>query len=111
MNIEEREENGVIVFQLAGKIIGGPDATQLKERLHALIDAGRRNFLIDLSGVEWMNSTGLGLLINAFGVVHQTGGKLKLCGASEKIRHLLTITKLIGKFSLYDNRQDALAAF
>ena len=111
MNIQEREENGIIIFQLSGKIVGGPDATMVKDRLHVLADAGRRNFIVDLSQVEWMNSSGLGILINAHSMIHQLGGKFKIAGASAQIMNLFTITKLVSKFSLHATVEEALAAF
>jgi len=111
MNIQQREQNGVIIFELSGRIIGGPDATLLNNRLHELVDGGHRQFVVDLSQIEWMNSSGLGILINAHSMINQAGGKFKIAAASEKIMNLFTITKLVSKFSLYKTMDEALAAF
>jgi anti-sigma B factor antagonist len=111
MNIQEREQNGVIIFELSGRIIGGPDATLLNDRLHELVDVNHRKFIVDLSQIDWMNSSGLGILINAHSMIQNAGGKFKIAAASEKIMNLFTITKLVSKFSLYKTVDEALAAF
>ncbi len=111
MTIEELADQDVVVLHLSGKIIGGTDAAEVNAEVHRLLEQGRRRFIIDLSQVEWMNSSGLGILINAHGVVQAAGGKVKVSGASEKIKQLLTITKLINRFALYPTVEEASAAF
>jgi len=58
-------DGGVIVLELSGKIMGGEETTMFHGKLHEYIQAGKRNFVIDLKNVEWMNSVGLGMLISA----------------------------------------------
>lgn len=111
MTLTEKRINAIVVLALEGKIMGGPDATVLNDKIHELIDTGDRQFIIDLSLMDWMNSSGLGILINAHSLIHQAGGRLKIAAASEKIMNLFTITKLVSKFSLYKTVDEALAAF
>ena len=111
MNIRQREENGVVILELAGKIIGGPDATTLNDRLHNLVEKGNKKVVADLSQVNWMNSSGLGILISALTTTRNAGGELKIAAATEKIKKLLIITKLTNVFTLYETVDEAAASF
>jgi len=111
MKLTSREENDIVVLEPKGKIMGGPDATILHDQLHEFIDRDRKKVVIDLAKVEWMNSTGLGILISGLTTLRNNGGELKLARVTEKIESLLTITKLITVFDSYDSVEDALKSF
>jgi anti-sigma B factor antagonist len=111
MKLTSREESGITVLEPKGKIMGGPDATILHDHLHELIGQGRRNVVIDLSRVEWMNSTGLGILISGLTTLRNNGGELKLARVTDKIESLLTITKLITVFENFDEVDEAVKSF
>jgi anti-sigma B factor antagonist len=111
MTLTEREQDGIVILEPKGKIMGGPDATLLHERLYECIQEGKSRVVIDLAGVEWMNSTGLGILIQGYSTLKNGGGKLKLARVTEKIRSLLTITKLANVFEAHETVEEALASF
>ncbi len=111
MDLNSYEKDDVAVLEPAGKIMGGPDATVLHEKLHDLIEQGKKKVVIDLSRVEWMNSTGLGILISGLTTLKNNNGELKLVNVTEKIQSLLKITKLFGVFESYDSVEDAVKAF
>ncbi len=62
MNVQEKQVGDIVVLELSGKIMGGPDASLLNDKLHELIDKGKIHIVADIGGVEWMNSSGLGIL-------------------------------------------------
>jgi anti-sigma B factor antagonist len=101
----------VTVIVLTGNLMGGPDASALNATLHELVDAGTRRVVLDLAGVQFMNSSGLGLLIGGASLLKNAGGALKIAGASEKILTLIRITKLGGIFETYPGVEDAAASF
>lgn len=111
MKLTSREESGIIVLEPKGKIMGGPDATILHDHLHELIGQGSKKVVIDLSKVEWMNSTGLGILISGLTTLRNNGGELKLARVTDKIESLLTITKLITVFENFDEVDEAIKSF
>jgi anti-sigma B factor antagonist len=111
MKLTDRVVNDVVVLEPKGKIMGGPDATLLHDKLHEFIDQNKKKVIIDLSKVEWMNSTGLGILISGLTTMRNNGGELKLAGVTEKIESLLTITKLITVFENYDSVDQAIGSF
>ncbi len=111
MKLTSREEGGVVVLEPKGKIMGGPDATLLHDNLHEFIEQNKKKVVIDLSKVEWMNSTGLGILISGLTTLRNSGGELKLACVTEKIESLLTITKLITVFESFDSVAEAITSF
>ncbi|MCB0282920.1 MAG: STAS domain-containing protein [Calditrichaeota bacterium] len=100
MNTQVSERDGVVVISLSGKIMGGPEAGQINEQINNLIDSGKIKIVIDLQNVEWMNSSGLGILIGAITTLKNNGGRMILANVSERIENLLKITKLISVFDI-----------
>jgi len=111
MEMVEHIENEIVVLELSGKIMGGPDAATLNEKLHDLVESGNTRVVADLSNVNWMNSSGLGILINALTTIRNAGGDLKLASVTDKIKSLLKITKLLTVFNTYDSTEDAINSF
>lgn len=111
MTLKEKEMNGVVVLELSGKVMGGPDANLLSEKLHQLVDQKKTKVVADLGKVSWMNSSGLGILIGGLTTMRNNKGDLKLVNVTEKIESLLIITKLITIFETFDTVEAALASF
>jgi anti-sigma B factor antagonist len=101
----------ISVIELEGNLMGGPDAATLNGKLHELIEAGKNNVVVDLGGVQFMNSSGLGQLIAGVRAMKDVGGTLKIANASAKISALIKITKLTSIFETYDSVQKALESF
>ena len=108
MKLNSREQDGIVILEPKGKIMGGPDATALRESVRDLINEDKKKVIIDLAGVDWMNSTGLGILISCLTTLKNAGGELKLSNVTDKIKSLLTITKLITVFDTYDSTDEAV---
>ncbi len=111
MKLSYHEDRGAVVVEPKGKIMGGPESTELHDLLHELIEKNKKNVVIDLGKVDWMNSTGLGLLISGLTTLRKAGGELKLANVTEKIQSLLTITKLVTIFKSYDSVDEAVGSF
>lgn len=111
MKLSIKDSNGVTIIELEGSVLGGPDATALNDTLHKLVEKGKKKVLLDLSGVQTMNSSGLGMLLNALTTVRNAGGDLKLAAASKKIESLLVITKLSTVFELHPTVKKAITSF
>jgi len=111
MKLSHREEAGIAILEPKGKIMGGPDATLLNDQLNEFIKQGKLKVVIDLADVDWMNSTGLGILIAGLTTLRNKNGVLKLANVTEKIQSLLTITKLITVFDAHDSVAEAISSF
>jgi len=111
MRLGDREQNNVVILEPKGKIMGGPDASLLHDKLYECIEKDRKQIVIDLSGVDWMNSTGLGILISSYTTLRNHNGELKLANVTDKIKSLLTITKLVSVFESFDSVDEAVNSF
>ena len=111
MQIRHSDRQDVAVLHLQGKIMGGPDATSLHEKLHELIEEGQLKVVVDLTDVDWMNSSGLGILIGGLSALRKSGGDLKLASVTEKIDEVLHITKLDRVFDVYGDIDSAVESY
>jgi anti-sigma B factor antagonist len=111
MKLSTREAEGITIIELEGSVLGGPDATALNDTLHKLLEKRKKKVLLDLSGVQSMNSSGLSMLIGALTTMRSAGGDLKIASASKKIESLLVITKLSTVFELHPSVKEAIDSF
>jgi len=111
MEISQEPRGGVLLLKLKGNIVGAAESSLLIDRLHEALEKGQAQVVIDLSQVDWMNSSGLGTLISGLTTLRQSGGNLKLCGLSDKIKNLFTITKLLSVFEIFPSAADAAASY
>lgn len=111
MKLNARQHGSVLVMELKGKIMGGPDATIFRDELKKHLDADIKKVVVDLGKVDWMNSSGLGILIGGLTTVKNAEGEMKLARVTDKIKSLLMITKLVQVFQSYDDVESAIASF
>lgn len=111
MSFKTSERWNCVVIEFNGNVMGGPDAVSLNEKLHELIDSGKKNVAVDLSNVKFMNSSGLGMLIGALTTMRNAGGDLRIANATDKIESLLIITKLITVFQHFRSLDEAVKSF
>jgi len=102
------EKYNAVIIELKGNVMGGDDTKEFTETLHKLIDEGKKNVIVDLSGVKFMNSSGLGMLISGLTTMKRAEGNLKLANVTDKIESLLIITKLITIFESYESIDEAV---
>jgi anti-sigma B factor antagonist len=111
LKIKSKAEGDVMVLFLSGKIMGGPDHEKFHTEIKTLIKEGYVDILLNMSKVNWINSTGLGVLVSAFHTLKKEGGQLKICEVSERIDNILNVTQLKLVFETFDECQKALASF
>jgi anti-sigma B factor antagonist len=111
MDIKERVVDGVSILDLAGKIVLGEGDMQIKERIRELLNDGQKRILLNLEGVSYIDSAGLGALISSYTTTRREGGNLKLVNLTKRIQDLLAITKLITVFDTFEDEKKAIASF
>jgi anti-sigma B factor antagonist len=112
MNIAQRSVQGVCVLDIDGPItLGAEGSERLGDKVRSVLQEGERNVLLNLSGVAYIDSAGLGELVHAFNTVKKQGGALKLVGVTKKLKDLLVITKLATVFDSYDTEAGALQSY
>lgn len=111
MSFELKEIGDVTLLTVKGNLMGGPETIAIHEEVKKLISQDKKKVVIDLGKVKWMNSSGLGTLMGCLTSLKNADGELKLCGATEKVKSLFIITKLITLFETYNDADEAVAAF
>lgn len=111
MQVGVKSIEDVSVVTIKGNLMGGPETIAVHERVKELIETDKTKVVIDLSKVKWMNSSGLGIIMGCLTSLKNAKGDLKICGATEKVKSLFMITKLITLFESYDNLDKAVEAY
>jgi len=111
MNLKVDEKYNAVVLELKGKLMGGPFMQEMNETLHKLIDEGKKNVVVDLGGVTLVTSSGIGILISGYTTMTNGGGNLKIAHTSDKVKGLLSITKLDSIFEHYTTVEEALKSY
>ena len=111
MVIEERIIGDVTVLDLKGKMTLGEGDELLKDKINSLIHQGQKKLLLNLEGVPYIDSAGLGEIVRTYTTVSRQGGSLKLVNLTKRITDLLSITKLLTVFETFESEPDALKSF
>ncbi|HYY96315.1 MAG TPA: STAS domain-containing protein [Pyrinomonadaceae bacterium] len=111
LNIRERQAGDVTILDLEGKITIGEGSVSLRTAIRRLIEEGKKKILLNLAGVGYVDSSGIGELVSSYTTINREGGQLKLLKLTQKIKDLLTITKLLTVFDVYDDESEALNSF
>ena len=109
--IDERREGDVAVLDLKGRIRISGGTLALHRSIRCLVEEGKTKILLNLAGVTHIDSTGLGELISSYVTLSNKGGQIKLVYLTERLQDIMTITKLLTVFDVYDNEADALVSF
>ena len=111
MQIEERTVGDVVVLDLKGRITLGEGDQLLKDKVNSLVNQGRKRIILNLAGVPYIDSAGLGEIVGSYTTVSRQGGSLKLLNLTKKITDLLAITKLLTVFETFDSEDEAGRSF
>jgi anti-sigma B factor antagonist len=112
MQLQQRIDGNVAIITVDGDITlnKGGDVL-LKDKVQSLIQQGQKNIIIDLGGVSYVDSAGLGQIVHAYATAKNKGGALKLLNVTKRLKDLLVVTKLLTVFDTYDDEKAALASF
>jgi len=111
MDISSKVENNVLILTIAGDLMGGPESIQFKKMIDETIAAEKIYVVVDMAQVQWMNSSGLGMLISALTSLRSSGGDLRLANLSERIRRPLEITRLDTVFQQFKSVSEAVGSY
>jgi anti-sigma B factor antagonist len=108
MNITTRIRDSVTILDVEGKLTGGGE---LQQAVQSLLGKGVTHILLNLDGVDWMDSSGLGELTAVKQAAGSQGAALKLLHAGGNVRQVLDTARLLGSFELYDQEVQAVSSF
>jgi anti-sigma B factor antagonist len=106
-----REVGGVIVIDLEGRITLGVGSALLRDLIHGNLDSGHQKLVLNLAGVNYLDSTGLGELVSGYRFVKSHDGEMKLLNLNKKVSDLLQITKLYTVFDIHNDEAQAVKSF
>lgn len=111
LNIRERRISDVTILDLEGRIKIGDESISFRNAIRQLLAEGKNKILLNLKNVTHIDSGGLGELISGYVALHKAGGNLKLLHLNQKVHELMTITKLLTVFDIYDDESAAVDSF
>lgn len=111
LDVKERQAGDVTILDLRGEVRIGEGSIALRDAIRGLADTGKKKLLLNLAGVSYIDSSGIGELIANYTTVSRQGGQLKLLKLTDRVQNLLVITKLLTVFDAYEDEAEALKSF
>lgn len=111
LNISERQVGDITILDMDGKITIGEGSVSLRTAIRRLLEEGKKKILLNLAKVGYIDSSGIGELVSSYTAINKEAGQLKLLNLTQKLQDLLTITKLLTVFDVYDSEEEALGSF
>ena len=110
LKLSTRTIGGVLIVDCHGRIVFGEESAMLRDTVRKLI-AENNHLVLNLGGVNYIDSGGLGTLVSLYTTAHNAGGAVKLANLTQRVGDLLQVTKLLTVFEVYDSEQRAVEAF
>lgn len=111
LEITQHEREGVTVLDLKGRLTVGKEATEFREMISSLAGRGVHSVVVNLAGVDYIDSTGLGALVMCATNLRKNSGNMKLLNLNRRNIELLVMTKLATVFEIFTDEQDAVNSF
>jgi anti-sigma B factor antagonist len=111
LRITESVVEGVSILALSGRIVLGEESNALREKLKSLATGGTTKIVLNMSEIDYIDSSGLGTLVAAHLSAKTAGAAVRLCNLGNKFNEIMQVTKLITVFDVYDTEAAAVASF
>jgi anti-sigma B factor antagonist len=111
LDIQENDREGIAILELKGRIVVGPEASALRDKVSALNAEGKRNLVLNMAHVDFIDSTGLGALVICVTSLRRNQGNIKLVKLNRRNIELLVMTKLETVFEVFTEEQDAVGSY
>ena len=111
LTIAPREVSNVSILDIQGRIVLGDEIHDLRDAVRSLVAQGKKKIILNLAGVDYIDSSGVGELVGSFTTVRNAGGELKLLNLTQKVHDVLHVTKLYTVFDIKDDERKAIEAF
>ena len=111
MKIETRTVGEIKIMDFSGQITLGEGTKEVRDAVRSILDQGGNKIILNLGGVNYIDSSGVGEMVSTFASVTNKGGQLRLVHLTKRIKEMLTITKLLTVFQSFEDEQEAIASF
>ena len=110
LSLNTRTVDGVLIVDCHGRIVFGEESAMLRDTLRKLISENKR-IVLNLGGVNYIDSGGLGTLVSLYTTAHNSDGSIKLANLTQRVGDLLQVTKLVTIFEVYETVEQAIESF
>lgn len=107
--VRETLPSDIEMLKIAGQVVLGPESERIEKTVEELIQDGRRKFIVDISEVPYVDSSGLGILVGSAGRVREAGGQFRIVGMQDSVRRLFRITEVDVVLELEETVEEARA--
>jgi len=111
LNVASRDAGEIKILELDGRLVLGGENKSFREQIKTLVQAGNKKIILNLTNLNYIDSSGIATLVASCHTARSKGAKLKLAHVGPKVREVLTMTKLTPVFDIYDNEAAAIASF
>jgi anti-sigma B factor antagonist len=111
MQFTTRQKQGVTIADLSGRLTAGGGDALLRTQIKRLLDGGVRSIVLNLAGLQMIDSSGVGELNSARKAAQAVGGAMKLTSVGAEIRRVMETARLAGQFEIFDDETSAVASF
>ena len=111
LDIQQREREGIVIFDLKGRITLGQEATTLRDMVERLDAQAKNQLILNMASVDYVDSSGLGTLVMVSSNLKKKGGAVRLLSLNRRNVELLVMTKLATIFEIFADEQDAINSF
>jgi len=111
MEFSTRQLDGVMIVDLKGRITLGEGSAAVRDTVRDLLSKGMKRILLNLGGVNYIDSSGVGELVKTHTTIQNKGGELKLANLNQRVHDLLQITRLSAVFDIQKDVASAIQSF
>jgi anti-sigma B factor antagonist len=111
MNIETRKKGDIVIVDFQGRLAVGVGEEMLPRLIEQLLEEGTRKILLNLSDMDYIDSNGLGELVQSLKTSKRFGASLRLLKPQDRVKKTLRLTNLLPMFSVYDSESEAIKSF
>jgi anti-sigma B factor antagonist len=111
MKFKDKIEDGIGILTLKGKLMGYPETDELHDEMKSFLGQKVYKIVIDLNGVSWINSMGIGALMRCLTTIRNAEGDLRLARMGEKARSVFVISQLISIYKIFETVEEAIESF
>ena len=108
MKVTRRDLDSAVVLELKGQLTGGPEAETFRDLFKSIVDEGKTNVIISLKGVDWISSTGIGIMIRGYKTVREADGQFVLVHVGERTHQIFNVLRLYDIFKILETEEQAL---
>ena len=108
MKVNRRDLDNAVVLELKGQLTGGPEAESFRDLFKSLIDEGKTNVIVSLKDVDWISSTGIGIMIRGYKTVREAEGQFVLTNVGERTQQIFNVLRLYDIFKILETEEQAL---